>query len=217
MNANKTNQCVVEEVGLSKCPCCENTYIEAQIQSEEVVPCIRCYKCFVGDCGNTSCDCEFTDDEEEEGEEGECECCDSGLPAIKVQGIFVCKKCNNFECGLCGKENKRCNIDWNEECGMCVCDCCDDDDDDDEEEEEEEEGDEMLCNVCNTVQPICKFLEGDKIEQPCKSCGFYVEDGEDCAEEEEDCRTKPCSCGCGVLGGSCDRGVAIDNGEEDSE
>jgi hypothetical protein len=60
-----------------------------------------------------------------------------------------------------------------------------------------------------------------------KSCGSYQDDCwfcEDCAEEEctdenrcEDCthcaRTKPCSCGCGVLGGSCDRGVAIDNGE----
>ncbi len=54
-----------------------------------------------------------------------------------------------------------------------------------------------------------------------KSCGSYCDTTwfcEDCAEEEEeDCRTKPCSCGCGVLGGSCDRGVAIDNGEEDSE
>jgi len=55
-----------------------------------------------------------------------CECCDSGLPAVKVQGIFVCKKCDNFVCGKCGKENEdpHCDIAWNEECGMCVCDCC---------------------------------------------------------------------------------------------
>lgn len=52
-----------------------------------------------------------------------------------------------------------------------------------------------------------------------KSCGCYQDDYwfcEDCAEEEEeDCRTKPCSCGCGYLGGSCDKGLAIDNGEDD--
>ena len=46
-----------EEVS-SKCPCCENVYTEAQIESEEVVPCNKCYKCFVGDCGVTSCDCD---------------------------------------------------------------------------------------------------------------------------------------------------------------
>ena len=50
-----------------------------------------------------------------------------------------------------------------------------------------------------------------------KSCGCYQDDEwfcENCAEEEEeDCRTKPCSCGCGYLGGSCDKGLAIDNNE----
>ena len=49
-----------------------------------------------------------------------------------------------------------------------------------------------------------------------KSCGSYCDTTwfcENCAEEEEeeDCRTKPCSCGCGYLGGSCDEGLAIDN------
>jgi len=238
----------------------------------------------------------------------ECECCDSGLPAVKVQGIFVCKKCNNFECGLCGKENEdpHCDIAWNEECGMCVCDCCDDDD---EEEDEESVWDYLKpCNctdamdirgrcgigevgfakcpafadtacfcICNDSdldmkirasedlginctpiitqwlsdhnvpadlhEPILNLYNEwrvDEYESPnvypykkcsdCgerKSCGSYQDDCwfcEDCAEEEctdenrcEDCthcaRTKPCSCGCGVLGGSCDRGVAIDNGE----
>jgi len=252
-------------------------------------------------------------DEESEEEADECECCDSGLPAVKVQGIFVCKKCNNFECGLCGKENEdpHCDIAWNEECGMCVCDCCDDE----EEEEEEEDNSEYMqedmgecpkcdcavkrkdlawrsgyyldiCAKCDedsedeestakTKKTCCDCSKAFKIDAICKvsispemwkcfeccaiemkkkygiedsedeesvderespnvypykkcsecgerkSCGSYCDTTwfcEDCAEEEEeDCRTKPCSCGCGVLGGSCDRGVAIDNGEEDSE
>ena len=74
----------------------------------------------------------------------------------------------------------------------------------------DEEVDEMLCNVCNTFEPIYKFYTGNKIEQPCKSC-YLGDDGESEEEEEEDCRTKPCSCGCGYLGGSCDEGIAIDN------
>jgi len=52
-----------EEEGCSVCPNCENTYTEGQIESGEVVPCNRCYKCFVGDCGSTACECEFSDDE----------------------------------------------------------------------------------------------------------------------------------------------------------
>lgn len=36
-----------------------------------------------------------------------------------------------------------------------------------------------FCNVCNSWQTICNFLENDKIKQPCKSC--YV-----CDDEDED-------------------------------
>ena len=51
-----------EEEGCSVCPYCENTYTEEQIESGEVNPCNRCYKCFVGDCENVACDCEFSDE-----------------------------------------------------------------------------------------------------------------------------------------------------------
>lgn len=51
------------------CPNCENTYTNAQIDSGEVVPCVRCCKCFVGDCGNTACECEFSDDEDANAEQ----------------------------------------------------------------------------------------------------------------------------------------------------
>ena len=64
-----------------------------------------------------------------------CECCESGLAAIKVEGLFVCKKCNNFNCGICGLENNSNGyiINWSETKDMCVCDNCN------EEEEEEPE------------------------------------------------------------------------------
>jgi hypothetical protein len=57
-----------------------------------------------------------------------CECCESGLPAIKVEGLFVCKKCNNFNCGICGLENNSHGylINWSETKGICVCDNCND-------------------------------------------------------------------------------------------
>ena len=57
------------EEGFSICPHCENTYTNAQIDSEEVVPCVRCYKCFVGDCGITACECVFSDDEDGDDED----------------------------------------------------------------------------------------------------------------------------------------------------
>lgn len=47
-----------EEVGCSSCPKCETTYTQKQIDDGEVVPCNRCYKCFVGECGKDNCDCE---------------------------------------------------------------------------------------------------------------------------------------------------------------
>ena len=47
------------------------------------------------------------------------------------------------------------------------------------------------------------------------------DDEEDCSEDNRcgDCpqcaKIKPCSCGCGYIGGSCEKGLAIDNGEDD--
>ena len=54
-----------------ECDYCENTFSDAQIDSGEVVPCGRCYKCFVGDCGKTNCDCVFSDDEDKDKVEEE--------------------------------------------------------------------------------------------------------------------------------------------------
>ena len=54
-----------------ECDYCENTFSDAQIDSGEVVPCGRCYKCFVGDCGKTNCDCVFSDDEDKDEVEEE--------------------------------------------------------------------------------------------------------------------------------------------------
>ena len=45
-----------------------------------------------------------------------------------------------------------------------------------------------------------------------KACGDSDSDYED-----EDPKTKLCSCGCDVIGGSCDKGLAIDNGEQEQE
>lgn len=53
------------EVGCSSCPKCENTYTQKQIDDGEVVPCNRCYKCFVGECGEDNCECVFDDEKEE--------------------------------------------------------------------------------------------------------------------------------------------------------
>jgi len=47
-----------EELGCSSCPKCETTYTQKQIDDGEVVPCNRCYKCFVGECGKDNCECE---------------------------------------------------------------------------------------------------------------------------------------------------------------
>ena len=48
---------------MSSCPFCERTYSDGDIVNGSVVPCTRCYKCFVGDCGHYACECVFTDDD----------------------------------------------------------------------------------------------------------------------------------------------------------
>jgi len=61
--------------------------------------------------------------ESDSEEEYECECCKRGLPAEKVEGIYVCKCCNNFNCGICGVENDG-DIFWCEKVNMCICEEC---------------------------------------------------------------------------------------------
>jgi len=36
--------------------------------------------------------------------------------------------------------------------------------------------DEGFCNKCYCWEPICKFLEDDKIQQPCKACYIHPDD-----------------------------------------
>ena len=114
-----------EEGGLSKCPCCENTYTDAQIEREEVVPCNKCYKCFVGDCGNTNCDCDDDDEEEEsEDESAACgKCCENCAEEEEEEDCRT-KPCS---CG-CGYLGGSCDegiaID-NNECTNCRDSTCD--------------------------------------------------------------------------------------------
>jgi hypothetical protein len=56
----------IPDDGYSKCPDCDNIYTNANIDSGRVVPCARCYKCYVGCCGNTRCECVFSDDDSED-------------------------------------------------------------------------------------------------------------------------------------------------------
>lgn len=129
------------EEGFSICPNCENTYTNAQIDSEEVVPCVRCYKCFVGDCGITACECVFSDDEDGDDEDAhaealllhyaglsttcpDCENLKNELAKLKEQMKFLdlngkpCDRCNEPVCyeGNQGEISKRdgCVI-----CGEC--------------------------------------------------------------------------------------------------
>ncbi len=62
----------------------------------------------------------------EEHKEPTCECCESGLPATKINGIYCCVRCDNFECKMCKLENDKTGelINWNKNLKMCVCDDC---------------------------------------------------------------------------------------------
>lgn len=54
-----------------------------------------------------------------------CESCDCEAETVKSNGLNVCKKCDNFECAVCG--NDYCDenpVDWNEDLEMCVCEDC---------------------------------------------------------------------------------------------
>lgn len=55
-----------------------------------------------------------------------CECCDSGLLATKVNGIWVCIQCDNFECKECGVENNKEGwwVSWCKPKQKCICYDC---------------------------------------------------------------------------------------------
>jgi hypothetical protein len=75
-----------------------------------------------------------------------------------------------------------------------------------------------IAGVCFGCGVEGKFIGDEGDDWLCVDCSSLSEqeiDEEE--EEEEDPKTKPCSCGCDVIGGSCDKGLAIDNGEEEEE
>lgn len=164
------------------------------------------------------------------------------FPLTLLDGVMRCSFCvddynNGLECECCGMCDKSVGLSTGENgLEMHVCDLCDIDGSNydgwgDKPEEKPEEEEVKPKNDWEDFQMLCDRQEFvDRRDSPnilpykrcseCgerKSCGCYQDDYwfcEDCAgQEEEDCRTKPCSCGCGYLGGSCDKGLAIDNNE----
>ncbi len=74
-----------------------------------------------------STDSESEDEDEEDESDGECECCDSKKLATKVEGLYVCEECNNFECGRCGISfgDTFEGNNWESRFKMCICvECC---------------------------------------------------------------------------------------------
>lgn len=56
-----------------------------------------------------------------------CECCDTFCEVEKINGIICCKKCDNFECKLCGLINTHEDgypVEYCEEVDKCICDKC---------------------------------------------------------------------------------------------
>lgn len=85
---------------------------------------------------------------------------------------------------------------------------CDDDEDDDEDDEDEDEDDEDAPEPDNAPEP----------NNPPEPDYPHPEYDEDCTDDNrcEECthcrRTRPCSCGCELLGGSCKVGYKLDTG-----
>jgi hypothetical protein len=96
---------------------------------------------------------------------------------------------------------------------------------------EDDSDDEKYCCSCGKYDiwynlgdadtPMCKcnpdFEGSDEDEDEDEAEEAQEDEEEDISEaeeEEEDPKTKPCSCGCIVIGGSCDKGLAIDNDED---
>ena len=92
-------------------------------------------------------------------------CTETGLP------IFVNKRANG-KWGYCDNDGTDFYVDWN---------LCEDYNPDGIKIKDDDMG---LCNVCNSWKSICKFLENDKMEQPCKDC-FDCDEGSTTNEEEE--------------------------------
>lgn len=156
------------------------------------------------DCGKECEDVEFCPDcPRDKEEEDSDKCCPCHNEFAEKGCICTCHDdYESADCAVCCENfllDKLEIIDDKFYCGLCVVD----------------------NNENPNVYPYKKCSEcGER-----KSCGCYQGDDwfcEDCAEQEcsdenrcEDCtrcaRTKPCSCGCGYLGGSCDKGLAIDN------
>jgi len=64
-------------------------------------------------------------DEDDQEEELQCECCEDPRGTVwKINGILVCEKCNNFECGVCFREAEDYDVEWCENLQMCVCPEC---------------------------------------------------------------------------------------------
>ena len=102
--------CVCDGEGgqLHECPDCENTFSDAQIESGEVVPCVRCDKCFVGDCGKTKCDCVFDDEEGESDDSWEPDCCKCGTTTDSkgMGGVELREDLCGWYCGRCYEHHK---------------------------------------------------------------------------------------------------------------
>jgi hypothetical protein len=77
-----------------------------------------------------------------------------------------------------------------------------------------------VCRCCKNEYVMMGWI-GIKVEELdmklANECDCDDDDDEYDDDEDEDPKTKPCSCGCGYLGGSCEKGVAIDNGEYDDD
>jgi hypothetical protein len=186
--------------------------------------CVGCYKEVQKEKRTLSkCDCCGKKHGENECKGVNCGACNDHdySPLTLLDGVMRCSFCvddyNNYTCEVCGEyEYEEVGLSTGENgvekrvCGRCDIGCCDYNGWGDKEEDREEFVDRRdspnilpykKCSMCSER----------------KSCGCYQDDDwfcENCAEEEEeDCRTKPCSCGCGYLGGSCDKGLAIDNNE----
>jgi hypothetical protein len=53
-----------------------------------------------------------------------CECCDESYGTVlNINGLSCCEKCNNFECGVCFKEQEY-DVGWCPKLGKCVCPEC---------------------------------------------------------------------------------------------
>jgi len=147
-----------DEGGSSQCPHCFNIYTNSNIDSGVVTPCVRCYKCFVGDCGNYACDCVFSSDDEDEEEEEEDE--------------ELCKNCDATYTGrkepFCIMGHKNCEKGLPHITSLC---------DEDEDEEDEEE-----CTDANRCE-ACTYCARTKV---CGDCGCVGGCYSSCCGKNED-------------------------------